>query len=63
MKNNSWKTDQAKNSRGHIDQKYYSPKIGFDECVPVAIHWSKHIHRKQFLRNKLTPFEISMNVF
>ena len=36
----------------------YSPKILFpeniifDQCVPVATHWSKHIHR----RKKLTPF-------
>ena len=27
--------------RRHIDRKYYLPKIIFDECVPVATHWSK----------------------
>ena len=31
---------------GHIGQKYYSLKIIFHECVPVATHWSKHIHGK-----------------
>ena len=36
----------GQNGRGHIDRKYYSPKIIFYECVPVATHWSKHIHRK-----------------
>ena len=30
----------------HIGQKYYSSKIIFYECVPVATHWSKHIHGK-----------------
>ena len=34
------------NDRGHIGRKYYSPKMAFYECVPVATHWPKHIHRK-----------------
>ena len=41
-----------------IGRKYYSPKIVFDECVSVATHWSKHIHRNYFWMNKLTPFEM-----
>ena len=34
--------------RGHIDRKYYSSKIIFHECVPVATLWSKHIHGNAF---------------
>ena len=30
-------------------------KINFDECVPVATHWSKHIHRNYLLKHLATP--------